>query len=61
MTAPNLARKQRQYHGRPGASAGVQRLFTAAGVQHDDFRKRTEEVSLQISKKAAKNETLPDL
>ena len=61
MTAPNLARMQRQYHGRPAASGGVERLFTAAGAQHDAFRKRTEEGSLQISMKAAKNDKLPDL
>ena len=61
MTAPNLARMQRQYHGRPAASGGVERLFTAAGAQHDAFRKKTEEGSLQISMKAAKNDKLPDI
>lgn len=44
---PNLARMARQYLALPASSAGVERLFSAAGRMHDSFRKSTKEVTLQ--------------
>lgn len=44
---PNLSKMARQYLALPASSAGVERLFSAAGRMHDSFRKSTKEVTLQ--------------
>ena len=43
---PNLARMARQFLALPASSAGVERLFSAAGNMHDTKRKRTSESTL---------------
>ena len=44
---PNLSKMARQYLAMPASSAGVERLFSAAGRMHDSFRKSTKEATLQ--------------
>jgi hypothetical protein len=44
---PNLSRMARQVLAPPACSSGVERLFSAVGRMHDDFRKGTKEVTLQ--------------
>ena len=44
---PNLSKMARQFLALPASSAGVERLFSAAGRMHDSFRKSTKEVTLQ--------------
>lgn len=43
---PNLAKMARQFLALPASSAGVERLFSAAGEMHDKKRKRTSEMTL---------------
>ena len=38
--APNLARMAKQVHGAPIASAGVERVFSSAGMFHGDKSKQ---------------------
>ena len=45
---PNLSKMARQYLAMPASSAGVERLFSAAGRMHSSFRKSTKEESLEI-------------
>ena len=45
---PHLAKMARQFLAMPASSAGVERLFTAAGTMHDDFRKSTKEDTLAM-------------
>lgn len=44
---PNLSRMARQFLATPACSSGVERLFSAVGRMHDDFRKGSKEVTLQ--------------
>ena len=44
---PNLSRMARQFLALPACSSGVERLFSAVGRMHDDFRKNSKEVTLQ--------------
>ena len=45
---PNLSKMARQYLAMPASSAGVERLFSAAGRMHSSFRKSTKEESLEV-------------
>jgi hypothetical protein len=45
---PNLSKMARQYLGMPASSAGVERLFSAAGRMHSDFRKSAKEETLEM-------------
>lgn len=44
---PNLARMARQVHGAPIASAGVERVFSAAGMMHGDKEKQHNPLTLK--------------
>ena len=52
---PNLSRMARQYLALPASSCGAERLFSAAGRMHDDFRKSTKEVTLSHLLQVYKN------
>ena len=45
---PNLSKMVRQYLAMPASSAGVERLFSAAGRMHSSFRKNTTEDNLEM-------------
>jgi len=53
----------RQFHGCPGSGGGIglaiERVFTAAGKQHDALKKRTMDKTLESTLKASINMTLP--
>jgi hypothetical protein len=49
----NLAKMVKQYFAQPASSAGVERVFSAAGKMHDDFRKSAKDVTLEHSLFAA--------
>ena len=51
---PNLAKMVKQYFAAPASSAGVERLFSAAGKMHDDLKKSSND-SLEASLFAMKN------
>ncbi len=40
-TYPDVERMWRQFHGCHGSGGGIDRVFTPAGKQHDDLKKRT--------------------
>ena len=44
---PRLARMARQYHGEPAASAGAERLFSAASRAHHDLKGAMADNSLE--------------
>ena len=46
---PALARMARQFLGAPASSAGVERVFSAAGNMHGDLRKSMKDQSLKHS------------
>lgn len=46
---PNVARMARGFFALPASSAGVERLFSAAGKKHGDAQKSTSEGSLEVS------------
>ena len=52
---PNLAKMVRQYMAVPASSAGVERVFSAAGKMHDDLRKSFKDETLEASILAAFN------
>lgn len=52
---PNLAKMVRQYFALPCSSAGVERVFSAAGKMHDDLRKSVKDETLEASLLAAFN------
>ena len=52
---PNLAKMVKQYFAAPASSAGVQRVFSAAGKMHGDLMKRTKDDTLEASLFAAFN------
>ena len=45
----------RQYMAVPASSAGVERVFSAAGKMHDDLRKSVKDETLEASILAAFN------
>ena len=49
----------RQFHGCPGSGGGIERVFTAAGKQHDDLKKSTMDKTLESTLKAGMNTKLP--
>ena len=54
-TWPALSKMVRQYLAAPASSAGVERVFSAAGKMHDDLRKSMKDDSLKHSLFAAFN------
>ena len=46
---PALVRMARQYLAAPASSAGVERVFSAAGKMHNDLRKSMKDQSLKHS------------
>jgi hypothetical protein len=49
----------RQFHGYPGSVVGIERVFTAAGKQHDALKKSTMDKTLEITLKSGMNTKLP--
>ena len=58
-TYPDLARMWRQFHACPASGGGIERVFTAAGKQHDDLKKKTMDKTLESTLKAGINTKLP--
>ena len=54
-TWPKLAKMAKQYLAAPFSSAGVERVFSAAGKMHDDLRKSAKDSTLEHSLFAAFN------
>ena len=54
-TWPKLAKMAKQYLVAPFSSAGVERVFSAAGKMHDDLRKSEKDSTLEHSLFAAFN------
>ena len=52
---PTLAKLVKQYLAAPASSAGVERVFSAAGKMHDDLRKAEKDSTLEHSLFAAFN------
>ena len=52
---PNLAKMAKQYFALPASSAGVERVFSAAGKMHSDLKKSAKEGTLEHSIIAAFN------
>ena len=52
---PQLAKMVKQYLAAPASSAGVERVFSAAGKMHDDLRKSEKDSTLEHSLFAAFN------
>ena len=50
-----LAKMDKQYLAAPFSSAGVERVFSAAGKMHDDLRKSAKDSTLEHSLFAAFN------
>ena len=46
---PNLAKMVKQYFAAPASSAGVERVFSAAGKIHTDLQKSAKDTSLEHS------------
>ena len=58
-TYPDVVRMWRQFHGFPGSGGGIERVFTAAGKQHDALKKSTMDKTLESTLKAGMNTKLP--
>jgi hypothetical protein len=58
-TYPDVVRMWRQFHGCPGSGGGIERVFTAAGKQHDALKKSTMDKTLESTLKAGMNTKLP--
>ena len=52
---PALAKMVKQYFAAPASSAGVERVFSAAGKMHGDLQKAAKDSTLQHSLFAAFN------
>ena len=52
---PNLAKMVEQYFAAPASSAGVERVFSAAGKMHGDLSKSAKDETLEHSLFAAFN------
>ena len=52
---PALAKMVKQYFAAPASSAGVERVFSAAGNMHSDLRKAAKDTTLEHSLFAAFN------
>ena len=52
---PNLAKMVKQYFAAPASSAGVERVFSAAGKMHGDLSKSVKDSTLEHSLFAAFN------
>ena len=52
---PALAKMVKQYFAAPASSAGVERVFSAAGKMHGDLQKSAKDSTLQHSLFAAFN------
>ena len=52
---PALAKMVKQYFAAPASSAGVERVFSAAGKMHGDLQKSAKDTTLQHSLFAAFN------
>ncbi len=58
-TYPDVVRMWRQFHGCPGSGGGIERVFTSAGKQDNDLKKRTMDKTLENTLKAGMNAKLP--
>ncbi len=58
-TYPDVVRMWRQFHGCPGSGDRIERVFTTAGKQHDDLKKRTMDKTLERTLKTGMNAKLP--
>ena len=56
---PDVVRMWRQFHGCPGSGVGIDRVFTAAGKQHDALKKKTMDKTLENTLKTSINTKLP--
>ena len=56
---PDLARMWRRFHACPASGGGIERVFTAAGKQHDNLKKKTMDKTLESTLKAGLNTKLP--
>ena len=54
-TVPALAKMVKQYFAAPASSAGVERVFSAAGKMHSDLQKSAKDTTLEHSLFAAFN------
>ena len=52
---PALAKMVKQYFAAPASSAGVERVFSAAGKMHGDLQKSAKDTTLEHSLFAAFN------
>ena len=46
---PNLAKMVKQYFASPASSAGVERIFSAAGKMHTDIKQASSDTTLMHS------------
>ena len=61
-TYPDVVRMWKQFHGCPESGDGIERVFTAAGKQHDVLKtllKSTMDKTLESTLKVGKNTKLP--